>query len=442
MALQATLVLIGTLISNVILTIIWIQWNRIRPIVIGFEKYTPIIITIGLLSIYIFIFFIYKFPITGDVVNFFIPQGLQAWSGQIPNRDFPSSYMPLFPYVTGAIYSIYRDEHILGLFFTLCMCIFAFLFPVFLRQMQIFETSQSVLLINGFLNSAIWVLGIGYQQDELYTILLLGLLFITFNKKLDFLTGIIAGFVLFLTKITTVIFWLPFFLLSNKKSEFVAGLSFSTIPIMGLFLALGFSPAKMLSQESTAVVPPSLITNFQIIPSIYLFLHDHPLIPYFINVVILGLIGIFILKKRPNRSPLKLLSLTTAIWLIFIVLSLKSLTSYRILVIPLIPFILEVYRQRWKWVPFCFAAYCSLISIHVMFYEDWDRITKIHLISQAVPQDQMLHYVILTMIEIFITIFEVFWIFLALKITLDTSTDIKHPANPQSQFTTTLFTTS
>lgn len=432
MTLQSTLVLIGTLISNVTLTIIWTQWNRIRPFVIRFEKHTSIIIAIGLLSVYIFIFFIYKFPITGDVVNFFIPQGIQALSGQIPNRDFSSSYMPLFPYITGAIYSMYEDEHILGLFFTLCMCVFAFLFPVFLRQMQIFEASQKVLLINGFLNSAIWVLGVGYQQDELYTILLLGLLFITFNRKLDFLTGIITGFVLLLTKITTVIFWLPFFLLSNKKSEFVAGLGFSTIPIMGLFIALGFSPTRMLAQENTAVVPPSLITNFQVIPSIYLFLHSNPLVPYFINMVILGLIGVFVLKKKPSRSPLNLLNLTTAIWLLFILLSLKSLTSYRILVIPLIPFILEVYRQRWKWIPFCFAAYCSLISIHVMFYEDWDRITKIHLISQVVPPDQRLHYVILTMIEFFITIFEVFWVSLALKTILDTSSDIKYQTNPQS----------
>lgn len=415
MSLQSTLVLIGTLIINFTLAFFWMQWKKIHPFIIRFEKYTPLLIIVTLLATWAFIFLIYKFPISGDVVNFFIPQGKQAFSGSIPNRDFASSYMPLFPYIIGSIYFVWQDSRSLGLFFTICICIFFTLFFYFLRKKKIYASDNSMLLTVGLLNSTVLILGIGYQQDECYILLLIGFLLIASVNKWDLFTGIIAGFTLVLTKSTIIILLIPFLLLCEKKRDFLIGVSAITIPVLGLFLMLGFSPVMMLMGESTAIVPPSLITNFRAIPPIYLFFTSKPLITYFLNISVLGIVGIFVIQKHINYSFRNLLSLLIVIWLLFLIMSLKSLTSYRLLVIPFIPFVLDIYRQRWKSIPIYFSIYCSLVSIHTMFYEDWNKITRTNPYFSMIPNDHLPQYIILTSIEFLIVYFEIVWIFFALK---------------------------
>jgi len=428
LTLQSSFVVVGVLAINFSLAAFWMNLEKLQPILLRYRNHLPLFVTLIFLATWIFIFWVYKFPVSGDVLSFFIPQGVKALSGSIPNRDFTSSYMPLFPYLMGLVYKVYPDSYALGFFFTLCLIAFSFIFYYLLRSPQNVGSKAGLFLV-GLLNSVVLLLGIGYQQDECFILLLIGLLFLAVERKYYFMAGIMAGLTLFLTKLTSVVFWLPCLLFIGKRKELLKGASLSTFPVLAVFLLLGFSPMTMLSGESAAVVPPSLITNLRLIPPLYLFFRSSPLIPYFFNALVLSGFCILILRRQIRYSFRDLFGLVVILWLLFLILSLKSLTSYRLLVIPFIPFVLDVYRHERKYLPIYFAVYCSLVSIHYMFYEDWNKITVLHPYFSTLPATQVPQYVILTTIELLITGFEIAWVFLATK-SIVLSSDEQNVTNP------------
>src|SRR5579871_1849121 len=54
--------------------------------------------------------------VTSDVPNFYMPPAKLTLSGQIPLRDFPSSYAPLFPFFGAALLWIWNSGKIFVLF--------------------------------------------------------------------------------------------------------------------------------------------------------------------------------------------------------------------------------------------------------------------------------------------------------------------------------------
>jgi hypothetical protein len=103
-------------------------------------------------------------------------------------------------------------------------------------------------------------------------------------------------------------------------------------------------------------------------------------------------------------------------WLIFVLLSFKALTSYRILVIVFIPFIVEVFRSKSPTLPILFVIYSSLVSVHVMFFEDWAKITRKYIDLASIPAANLHQFIILSAIEVSIVLLEILWVYLSLRI--------------------------
>lgn len=412
---QNIIVISGVLIVNIALAVIWSNWDQIKIRLLKIDKYVPYVILLIFLSVWIFVFLIYKFPVSGDVKNFFIPQGEKVLQGFIPNRDFTSSYMPLFTYVLGAIYHLWPNEYSIGLFFTICLVIFIFIFSWLLNMILPKSHSKvTLIMLIGLLNSVLLILGIAYQQDECFILMLFSILIIVSQKKGDFFTGLVAGLFLCLTKITMIILLIPLYIFAKKKKFFFLGWGISTVLIIGYFITQGFSPMRMISGESNAIVPPSLITSFHLIPGVLKVIKINSNIVYIIAILVL-VYSSYLLVKRKNLSFNSFPAVLIIIWLIFLLFSLKSLTSYRVLIIPFIPFVLDKFIDKQKKIPYSFAIYCSLVSIYMMFYEDWGKITKLSLNYFTLSQVQQTHYIILSVFELLIVLFEILWIYLALK---------------------------
>ncbi len=412
---QNLIVFSGVLIINFALAMIWSNWDQIKVRLLKIDKYIPYVILVIFLSVWIFVFLIYKFPVSGDVKNFFIPQGEKVLQGFIPNKDFTSSYMPLFTYVLGAIYYLWPNEYSIGLFFTICLVVFIFIFSWILYKILPKDHSKATLiLLIGALNSVLLVLGIAYQQDECFILMLFSILIIVSQKKGDLFTGVVSGLFLCLTKITMIILLIPFFIYAKKKKDFILGWGISTVLTLGYFITQGFSPLRMISGESNAIVPPSLITSFHLIPGVLKVIENNSNVVYAVAILVLAYSSYLFLKRKSlsfNSFPAVLI----VIWLIFLLLSLKSLTSYRVLIIPFIPIVLDKFIDKHKKIPYSFALYCSLVSIYMMFYEDWGKITKLSLNYFTLSQVQQTHYIILSVIELLIVLFEILWTYLALK---------------------------
>ena len=414
MSLQNFLVIIFVIICNLFLLVFWSNKKKVTHYFSIIEDYLPYGLPFFFISIWVFIFIIYKFPITGDVVNFFIPQGRLALQGLIPNKDFTSFYMPLFPYLLGAVDLMWKNDLSIGLFFTLSLCLLSFVFFRIIKHNRRFL----LLMVVGLCNSVILLLGIGHQQDEIFILLMVFLSLFSLINKNYFLTGMLLGLTVLLSKITLIIFWIPFFLLSAKKKNYLLGLFVSTVPVMLFFIISGFSPVRMVGQESIASVPPSLISLTRFIPSVYNQLISYPNLLYVGDMLVLGIISIFMIKnKRQNSNDLNYqFSMLTVFWLVFVLLSLKALTSYRLLIIVFIPFIIEAFRSKLSFLPFLFATYSSLVSVYVMFYEDWARITRKYVDFSLVPAKNLYQFIILSAIEILIVLIEIIWVYLSLRI--------------------------
>ncbi|PKO09645.1 MAG: hypothetical protein CVU40_10145 [Chloroflexi bacterium HGW-Chloroflexi-2] len=414
MSLQNILVIIFVLLCNFLLLVFWLNNHKVAHFASILRIYLPYILPCFFLFFWFFIFFIYKFPVTGDVVNFFIPQGRLAFQGMIPNKDFPSSYMPLYPYVLGFIDLFWTNDLSIGLFFTLSLCLLSVVLFNIIKNNNKFL----FIMIVGLCNSVILLLGVGYQQDEIFVLLLIFLSLFSLTKKKYFLTGFLIGASVLLSKITLIIFWIPFFLLSSKKKNYLFGLMVSFIPVMIFFLIAGFSPMKMLGQESLAIVPPSLITLSRFLPFIYNLLNSYPYLIYVGNMLVLGIISIFVItnKREIGYDLYYQFGMLAVFWLIFVLLSFKALTSYRILVIVFIPFIVEVFRSKSPTLPILFVIYSSLVSVHVMFFEDWAKITRKYIDLASIPAANLHQFIILSAIEVSIVLLEILWVYLSLRI--------------------------
>lgn len=57
---------------------------------------------------------------SSDLVKYYYPEALLALGGQVPYLDFPSSYGPLFPYISGALLPLWNEHAAVALVMVIC----------------------------------------------------------------------------------------------------------------------------------------------------------------------------------------------------------------------------------------------------------------------------------------------------------------------------------
>lgn len=149
---------------------------------------------------------------------FFQPKGRRAMRGDLPNVDFQSSYMPLFPYVMRIVDKIWPNDLAIPLFFGICFVAAGLLLRQFLIEAGTTTVLASSLFLIGMFNGATWFLSIGCQQDEVMIVLFQITAILLLLRNQPVASGTALGFGLFTTK---VLFLIPAaaIILQSKKSR-------------------------------------------------------------------------------------------------------------------------------------------------------------------------------------------------------------------------------
>lgn len=401
---QALLVILASLSINVGVYFLAFSKNIIINTTLK-KLLIPFIVTVYIAT-YIFIFYIVKFPISGDVSLYFIPQAESVLRGEIPTRDFQTSYMVLFPYVLASVFSVWNNPKSIGMFFTICLVIFSFLFTSIVKKYS--EKDHLWIVLSGMLNSSILILGIAYQQDELLILMLIGLLlFFWQSNSGEIIIPVVAVITVLATKITTAVLLPPFLILGSQKTKKISIFSIIILLSTALLLFFGVKIFDGLTGESTALVPPNIFSSLKFIPEQISYIGKLSKYIYLSEAVIIFAFVMLLFKKNffSQDQTITLVISICLLWLLFLVFSPKSLTSYRLVLIPFVPLLISnLCFKKVKISMAIFMLYSFLVSIHVMLYEDWG---KISLHPQNIA-DQMgsVHFYALSVIEVSITILE------------------------------------
>ena len=139
---------------------------------------------------------------------------------------------------------------------------------------------------------------------------------------------------------------------------------------MTVFLWLGFDPLRMIRGGVTQWSPPSLTTFVGAVPAAYAALRDHA----WINHVAVGGACLFAcilfgMDVRRATSGTMMRSVI-AVWISYLLLSPNSFPSYRLLILPFLPALVDRPGRVRVWLIVLFCCYCTALGIQWMLYED------------------------------------------------------------------------
>lgn len=325
----------------------------------------------GGLAIWTGIFLLYGHPVSGDVPEFFLPQAHAVMLGAIPNKDFASSYMPLFPYVMAATQLVWAHLLSIPLFFTLCFIgVAAILYSMF-RPTRL-RGEVPWLLIIATMSGATWLLVIGYQQDEIFMMLLFLLASMFVLRGQDAAGGAGVALGLMATKSLFGIMGVALLMQARDWRKFAAGGALVVVLVGGYFMLQGLDPLRMATREAIRINPPSLTAMISMWPAAHaLVMSGTWQVHAIVLAAILGAAYLFRSRANTRTTPVEIATGFVVIWMVFLLLSPKALTSYRIPILVLLPFVLHPLTGGRPWIPWLFAVYTFMLGIEYLFYEDW-----------------------------------------------------------------------
>ena len=164
------------------------------------------------------------FPLEGlgtDAKVFYLPQALRVLSGEIPLRDFPTSYGPLFPYLLVPGLLLWRSPG--SIVFTMLLAETAMLLAYGLRNRRAgFSGGWRVMFLYSLCPlSWYWVGVVGYNGVLIGLFTALGLALA--ESRRDLASGFAAALGLLFSKITMVLSW-PAIVLFGARGVAIRGL--------------------------------------------------------------------------------------------------------------------------------------------------------------------------------------------------------------------------
>ncbi len=429
---QNLLVLLAVGVSNTAVALWWLDCPgpvaRARAWVTARAARSAALLVIACIAIWVGIFLVYRFPVSGDTKVFYQAQGRAALRGGIPDATYNSSYMPLFSYLMGLVDALWSSDLSIPLFLTLCFTGIGLLLPRLEENREAQSKKRALgLSLIAILNGACCVLAIGYQQDETLLLLFALVAMLLMLKGQDARAGIAVGLGLLATKILFVISAWTLFLHAANRRRFLLGAAVSFLLPMALFLGLGTRPERMLSGEAHSWEPPSLVTLVGVLPSAYAFLSRHSALNHG-TVGLWCLLGAFLFRRRtPGASAGAMIRAMIGLWLGFLLLSQKSLPTYRLVILPLLPGFLDRRADGGRWVVLLFCLYSTVLGIQWMFYENWIARPYAVFLEQHLHDPRALSHLVLQLImDAVILGSEIVWLLLCLR---DRSTQCTSPSS-------------
>jgi hypothetical protein len=359
-------------ISNLSIVLWWLSASgpigRIKSLISS--NFWAIFALVGGLSLSVWaaVYVFYGLAATGDLKVFY-EQAQMALSGRLVGLHTWSAYMPLFDYLTAIPLLLWGHVASISLFITVCYTLIGLVIIRVAREIKFEKQVGNSLAVVGLLNGAGWFLAIGYAQDEVFMVLffLLGVLLMLRGRQ--FKAGVLFGLGLVATKLTFLLLILSAISVIKRPFKFAAGVAAISIPTMAAFIWLGFDPSKMLGSNLLAFTPPSLTTLFG--APWYKEIIAHAGIVHFLTILwCVAVAGLAYRYLSGQFSAIKLLNVTVALWLGYVLITTKSLSMYRLVILPLLPIAIAEWRIGRKPLIWLFGLYSTALGSQFIFYED------------------------------------------------------------------------
>lgn len=194
---------------------------------------------------------------TGDVPEYYYPQAQLVLGGQLPYRDFPLNYGPLFPYICAAVVSVWRSPAALVLF-SIVVEIASVVVWVFAARSWFPEQAirkAAILYLTSLLPFA--NVGVSGQNQVWISLFLAGSVYLAGTKR-DALAGTALGLSVVVVKFLGLLFAPLLMLSSRRKFVWISGLLAVTIGTFGILRLLGADPLMPLKREAAMHSPGNI----------------------------------------------------------------------------------------------------------------------------------------------------------------------------------------
>jgi hypothetical protein len=367
---QDFLVLAAVSLSAVA-TVLWWEGRpavvrTVRRVVSQSSERTLMMLASTALLIWVGIFLVYGFPVTGDGKVFY-NQAKIALSGRLVSAETWSAHMPLYDYINAVPLAIWDSLLAIPLLFTLGFVFNGWCLGLLYRRAGLDPEEANWLSVIAMLNGASWLLGIGYQQDEILLVLYMLSAVLLLMRQRVFLAGVMLGVGLLASKLTFGLVIVAALAACRQRARLLAGVVVLAVPVFAAFLLAGFDPVKMLGSNLGAFSPPSLPTVLG--APWYAEIRAHIWVVHAITVAWCILVPIVIVRWTPDDfTTLRFAQILTILWLGYVLITPKSLSSYRLVILPFLPLVLcrsplHTWRMR-----FLFGVYTTALGSQFAFY--------------------------------------------------------------------------
>lgn len=143
-------------------------------------------------GVFLLVFVLLRIPVRGDVIGYYVPEGLAAMHGLLPYRDFESSYAPLHGFVDALVLRAWNSPRALVLFALLAEAAALPLWMRLARHIRPEETVRRAALL--YLASAISLQFCALDgQDNVVIALLVAAAVVLVTLSRDLLAGALVG---------------------------------------------------------------------------------------------------------------------------------------------------------------------------------------------------------------------------------------------------------
>jgi hypothetical protein len=267
--------------------------------------------------------------ITSDVPGYYLPPAHAVLNGQLPYRDFPLSYAPLFPYMGGALLLVWNSGKVFALFAILVNALTLVMWhrsatpsgPATARTTTICYATSGLLLVQTLLGTnQVWVAAA-----------LSGSVLLQMGGR-EVGSGIVQSVCLCITKFLSLLFWPVLFICAGRRMRW--GLAAVLLPLFvyGAVAVLGGNILDPVRREANLITSGNL--PYLLDPLLQTEgLRRFPIFDLAAVLVLLSTLGWFFWRAQrlaPAQRRELLFAGLALVGLTFMLVSKKSFTAYTV----------------------------------------------------------------------------------------------------------------
>ncbi len=202
-----------------------------------FDRLAAAAFLITRLGLFAAIFFILRLAPRGDVPAYYWPEALSVLRGQLPYRDFLSSYAPLHPYLDAIAVRIWHTPLAIIL---LAILVEAALLPLWLRfgRTLLSETELRTATLL-YLSNAVSLQFVAVDgQDTIIVAVFFALSLLLLVRRRELISGVSVGTAIAAVKFLPLVYVPVFFLTLVRRWRWMAGFAIPVLLVYGTSVAM------------------------------------------------------------------------------------------------------------------------------------------------------------------------------------------------------------